>query len=112
MGGPAHAGRRSREPAYRGSPAQAPHAVLPARTRRPRRSRLLEDGPRPARATVPVAVLARVARDRAARDHFVRPRQAAEGALPPRAADAGRGVALRLLALVLLARRDHAPGQR
>ena len=53
--------------------------------------------------------LPRRARPRALR---LRHRQAAQGALPARAADARRGLAPRLLPLVLLARRDHAPGQR
>ena len=61
---------------------------------------------------LPAGLRASVARRPVARAHRLRHRQAAQGALPPRAAHRGRRLAPRLLALVLLARRDHAPGQR
>ena len=101
-----------RAPAADGPRRHPGPALAPARPRRHRRGRVLDlraQPPQPPAAGRLRAALPRRAGPRAQR---LRHRQAAQGALPARAADARRGLAPRLLSLVLLARRDHPPRQR
>src|SRR5437899_12645122 len=104
MGGPAGSGRRSEEPGRGGVFARARASPASARARRHGSRCLLGHAARQARALVPGTVLAQLARAAEARDSRLGPRQGGQGALPPRAFDAGRGVALWALALVFLAR--------